>query len=83
MFRRIVLFPALGAACTATDHHTPELGIQTLQCITLTPSDGKPRVSDRTTQLIVIPGSKAELNSDGEPGRDTLTLVVYLRSVPQ
>lgn len=37
---------------------------------------------DYSTQkeLIIIPGSKAELNSDGEPGRDTLTLVVYARS---
>ena len=97
--------------------------MQTLQRITLTPVDGKERVSQRTTQqvrysalpqlnghavfqigpfttdatpveadlrddfasyaalvqpgkdystqkdLIVIPGSKAELNSDGEPGR--------------
>ena len=111
--------------------HTPELQLQTLQRITLTPVDGKERVSQRTTQqvrysalpqsnghalfqigpftidatpveadvrsdfasystmvqpgkdyttqkeLIIIPGSKAELNSDGEPGRDTLTLVVY------
>ena len=31
-------------------------------------------------RVIVIPGSKAELNSDGEPGRDTLTLIVYAPS---
>ena len=32
--------------------HTPELGLQTLQRITLTPADGKERVSQRTTQQV-------------------------------